>query len=262
MKTDISKNELSIRTFRRAVKSYLPERRVPHDTGRHWDGLIYILGGECEYRFDDGLFLTAREGDLLYLAKDSLYQMEITSPLYRFIFADFLFEGDAPRQSAVFRPGEREETENLFYRLLTRYNAGGTGTQTDCLSLLYRVYSGILRTQTAYLAAGARSKAEEARAKIPERCVDPGFSVTLLAKEAGMSDVWFRKLFRARFGVSPAKDITDARIRRAKDLLRCPDIPLEEVAAQSGFSSVSYFCRTFGSHTGMTPGQFRKKELE
>lgn len=48
------------------------------------------------------------------------------------------------------------------------------------------------------------------------------------------------------------------RVRRAKELLRASNAPLEEIALQSGFNSMSSFRRYFAAHTGMSPLEYRK----
>ena len=84
-----------------------------------------------------------------------------------------------------------------------------------------------------------------------------GISVSSLARHAGMSEVYFRRLFRSAMGVSPAKFIINCRVDRAKELLSEDYLTPEEVSERCGFSSLSYFCRVFKESTGMTPGEFR-----
>ena len=86
-------------------------------------------------------------------------------------------------------------------------------------------------------------------------------SVSELARHAGMSEVYFRKLFKSVAGVSPAKFIVDQRVRRAKELLSLDYLTLDDVSERCGFSSLSYFCRVFKENTGMTPGEFKKALL-
>ncbi|MBQ7054474.1 MAG: helix-turn-helix transcriptional regulator, partial [Oscillospiraceae bacterium] len=82
-------------------------------------------------------------------------------------------------------------------------------------------------------------------------------SVTSLAESIDLSEVYFRKLFKAQFDVSPAQYIISVRLKKAKELMRSPFLSLEECALQSGFSSLQYFCRVFKKATGATPGSYR-----
>jgi AraC-like DNA-binding protein len=90
---------------------------------------------------------------------------------------------------------------------------------------------------------------------------DESITVESLARHAGISEVYFRRLFKSVTGISPAKYITDQKIRRAKELLELDYLTLEDVSERCGFSSLSYFCRVFKENVGMTPGEFRKTRI-
>jgi AraC-like DNA-binding protein len=60
------------------------------------------------------------------------------------------------------------------------------------------------------------------------------------------------------FDASFATLLLRARVQTAQGLLRLSDLPLREVARQSGFGSRAHFFAVFREHTGQTPGQWRK----
>lgn len=51
------------------------------------------------------------------------------------------------------------------------------------------------------------------------------------------------------------------RVHRCKHLLKVTDSKIGDIASRVGISDVNYFCRLFKKHTGLTPQEFRKKEL-
>ena len=255
MNTDISKNELYISTFDSVQKDYIPPRHIPFCRPRRSDAFVYILSGSCRYQFSDGYDFTVSAGDILYLAKDAVYEMNVIER-YDFICVNFFFGGDAPRQSDRFTPKDPSLTENLFYRLLKKQTSGSY--LAEKMSLLYSVLSDVISSRhTPYLQNGARYKIEEAIALI-SASPDEGITVKSLADRAGMSEVYFRKLFRSVTGVSPVRYLVDQRINRAKELLCVDYLTLEDVAERCNFSSLSYFCRVFKENVGMSPGEFRK----
>jgi two-component system response regulator YesN len=87
---------------------------------------------------------------------------------------------------------------------------------------------------------------------------DLSLSVETLAEIQGISEVYFRRLFKKQYGISPSQYIITTRIEHAKSLIKHSFLSLEECAVQSGFSSVQYFCRVFKKVTGMTPTEYRK----
>ncbi len=61
------------------------------------------------------------------------------------------------------------------------------------------------------------------------------------------------ELFAQSFGTLLAR----ARLTTAQGLLRLSDLPLREVARQSGFGSRAHFFAVFRQHLGQTPGAYR-----
>jgi len=81
--------------------------------------------------------------------------------------------------------------------------------------------------------------------------------VDRLAAEAHMSPFHFARMFKHSTGQPPHLCIVMQRVRQAKALLRESDLPLIEVAAQSGFRTQGHFTGVFRRYTGYTPRAFR-----
>ena len=54
--------------------------------------------------------------------------------------------------------------------------------------------------------------------------------------------------------------IAKRRIQAAKELLTGTDMTIEDIAAETGFCTSSYFCKLFKKYEGITPTHFRKAE--
>ena len=255
---DISQNELYIKYYEGTYKNYLNKAPIPFCRPRRSDGFIYILGGSCRYEFENGVQFTAEEGDILYLSRGAVYKMDVLSR-YDFICVNFYFDSDEERSSDVFRPKDFAKSENLFFKI---WKGEAGATVAEKLSTLYRIYAEILLSKrSTYVQGGSRTKIGEAISYItedPRQCP----TVSELARRAGMSEVYFRKLFRSVTGTSPVRFAVDCRIKRAKELLFEDYLTLDDIAERCGFSSLSYFCRVFKSSTGMTPGEFRERLSE
>ena len=261
---DIAREEIYIRGLRRVIAASLTYRVKPYvKNGRECDGFVYVLEGGCTYRFRDGTHFTAAPGDILYLAAGAHYTMRLLPGTYGYIFCDFDFDDPREREScraASLSPGE---TEARFRRLLRAYRQFRKNGFTDSLSQLYQIY-GDLRAaaEGAYVGRQARDRIETSRRIIEENYADPDLSVRSLAEKAGMSEVYFRKLFHALYGDSPSGYLISVRLRAAEELLQYSSLSLRECAAQCGFSSVQYFCRVFKKKRGVTPSRWRKENRE
>ena len=80
-----------------------------------------------------------------------------------------------------------------------------------------------------------------------------------LAERTELSEVHFRNLFVSLYQMSPSAYILQERVNYAKELMTLSELRLEEIAAQSGFSSLAHMCKVFKSTTGTTPGAYRAK---
>lgn len=80
-----------------------------------------------------------------------------------------------------------------------------------------------------------------------------------LAKECNISEVYFRRLFKQRCGVTPKQYIINLRIKKAKQLLSEGQKKIWAISEDCGFSSSYHFCRSFKQHTGLTPQEYREQ---
>ena len=84
--------------------------------------------------------------------------------------------------------------------------------------------------------------------------------VRRLARVSGVSEAHFARSFKQAFGVPPHRYLLTRRIERAKALLRDTDLPVTEIAFQTGWESLGTFGRVFRDVTGESPGELRARE--
>lgn len=82
-------------------------------------------------------------------------------------------------------------------------------------------------------------------------------SLRQIAREVDMSPTRAKELFRQAFGCGIMTYFNHLKIWQAKRLLNDRTMTVEQVSHQLGFSSPSYFTRSFLKHTGETPRAFR-----
>lgn len=76
---------------------------------------------------------------------------------------------------------------------------------------------------------------------------------------SGMSATMFKATFAKTFGMSPGRYITTIRLNAARERLEKTNLPLSEIAAETGFFDQSHFSRTFKQIRGITPGDYRRQ---
>lgn len=87
---------------------------------------------------------------------------------------------------------------------------------------------------------------------------DRGWTIELLAREAGMSRTGFAVLFQKKMGMTPLQYMTSWRMEIAKRTLGGAGGTLIDAAEAAGYASESAFARVFKKETGHTPAGFRK----
>jgi len=84
-------------------------------------------------------------------------------------------------------------------------------------------------------------------------------SAEKLASMAGMPESSFRTRFSQVFGISPGRYITAIRLNAARKLLEDTEMPLSEIAVETGFWDQSHFTKMFKLERGVTPGEYRRR---
>lgn len=87
----------------------------------------------------------------------------------------------------------------------------------------------------------------------------PDLTNKILANHCNISEVYFRKLFTAQYGITPRQYIIDIRINKAKQLLTDGIFKISAVSEKCGFSNPYHFSRLFKEKTGLTPTEYLKQ---
>ena len=130
---------------------------------RKSDCFVYVLEGMTKYYFKDRVF-TVKKGQVLYLAKNSEYEMEILTEKYEFIFVDFYFFdcGTETRNSDVYNVKHKAVVEGLFRQLLNLWIARGKSAELECISLLYGIYAKVVYGMGGYTPESKAGKIRKA----------------------------------------------------------------------------------------------------
>lgn len=262
-KTDITRQTLCIKRIISVIKGEnTHHHKLLTVNGRHSDAFVYVLSGECDYQFDNGTEFKASAGDVFYLPHKAVYTMYIRTGDYRFIFCDLEFDGGEMRRGALYPGQELKNVGALFEKLYNKHRTSSESSCAECMALLYSIY-GVLQQskRRIYLDGDKRKDMLEARRCIDEGFKSPSLSISALAEQSGISEVYFRRLFKAHCGLAPSRYLLTVRLENAKRLMQYPFLTLEECALQSGFSSLQYFCRVFKKENGISPGRYRSEKL-
>ena len=153
-----------------------------------------------------------------------------------------------------FESKDPEKLARLFDDILREWTKKSTGYKYKCSAILCEIleecYVQNFRSQKN------ESKISAAVELMQKEFTDPELSIGRLAKRSFMSEVYFRKLFKEEYGVSPQKYIIRLRIQHAMGLIATGYYSLKEVAAMSGYTDYKYFSVEFKRAVGVSPSEY------
>ncbi len=173
--------------------------------------------------------------------------------------------------------GIRERVDAAFRRMLADARWTGEGTppspESAAVDGEIAVAHGAAARELALCSLEeivllTAARAEPRRAGVDPRIrraedlitADPGapHTVRTLAECVALSPSRFAHLFTEQLGHSPMRALRHARLRHAARLLEATELPVERVAAASGFGSPFHFSRAFRQRYGAPPGEYRQ----
>ena len=93
---------------------------------------------------------------------------------------------------------------------------------------------------------------------IDSHYMDEEISLNTVANVANVSSNHFSALFSQNMGQTFTEYLTDLRMNKAKELLRCTAMRSSEIAGEVGYKDAHYFSYLFKKTQGMTPSDYRK----
>ncbi len=83
-------------------------------------------------------------------------------------------------------------------------------------------------------------------------------TIEQIAQAVDLNPNYAMTLFRQQFNMSILEYLTQFRVAHAQRLLLFGDLPIDDIALQSGFGSISQFYATFKRAVGTTPHRYRQ----
>ncbi len=146
---------------------------------------------------------------------------------------------------------------------LPRCEAAGTGLLTAAALASQAIASAIAdlpaaRRQRLLFSLANRLPLQPALDHIADHLAGPIY-VPALARLCGHGPQWLTRMFRSAFGSTPAQYIISRRIASAMGLLAKPEVSLDTVARNCGFTDRFQLTRTFSKLVGVPPAAWRRR---
>ncbi len=158
------------------------------------------------------------------------------------------------RELEFFCPDNPEKYRELFIKLLETDKARAPGYKHDCAAILSSIFAELYRD--SHVALGGSPLIERGTEYLAQNFTDPTVSIDTAADLSDISTVYFRKLFKDKFGIAPKQYILNKRIEYAADLISSGLYTLNEIAEKCGFNDYKYFLVTFKKFMHVTPTHY------
>lgn len=157
---------------------------------------------------------------------------------------------DLVRGTAVRALREEEQADEAVIERLYRAE-----TLTGLWDVLKEALPGVGSVRSRKESQSAELLKEEVKKYIAAHYGEPEFTLCQLAEAVGMSENKLYKQFKGLFGMSFSEYLENVRINKACELLKA-QIPVKDVAVQTGYGSDFSFRRAFKRVMGLAPSYY------
>ena len=212
-----------------------------------------------DYVFSDGRVLRTGGGELFYLPKGSTYYVKTytVGGCYAINF-DTVDTIDCEPFSVKLR--NNETVLKAFKTAEREWREQSDLMQIAARRSVYDIIAALCNEEKrSYVPDSRFDIIAHAVERITADFTDNELTVADLASSCNISEAYFRRLFEAKFGVSPKEYIIEKRIGYAKQLLETGEVTVSDTAILCGYAEHAHFSREFTKRVGVSPNEYKKR---
>ena len=260
------------------VEYYYVDRRHPrYQMPFHWHNeweILRVLDGTLEISLDDEQY-SLGQGDILLIRGGVLHGGEPENCVYECLVFDASFLRRAAADGAARGGLEVDHGEHTFVNFIARadgeihalfaslFDAMRTAQpyyELRVIGLLYELFfllfsHGYIVKRTATAPHRGVRTVLSVLEWIEAHYAEP-ITLSRLAAQTGLSEKYLCRLFKEYTAKTVMDYVNERRIERA--CVAMETVSVTDAAFDCGFNHLSYFCKTFKKHKGMTPSQYKR----
>lgn len=174
------------------------------------------------------------------------------------------FESQLDMRSFVVVPGSRAEQELKEQMLLLSYGTLSTLQQyAVIMNILHVLFEQCLRERQISLYGNC--KVSFRNAKLAMEYIDEHYreelNLNVMAELVGLNPIYFSKYFKDSTGMGFNAYVNSVRMKHALEDLMAENMSIADAASYNGFPNVKSFENACKRSYGVTPLQFKKRQL-
>lgn len=222
--------------------------------------VVFKVSGESKYFFSDKQ-LVLKAGEIIYIPKGANYSVNrLCEESSSYIAINF--DGDIKDDTPFVCSMEGYSDLKYIYEQLAKiWLFGNESEKFKCYSIFYSVLSFICaKNSSPYSYKIKYEKIVDAVEYLHAHIFDVDLKIEDLYSICGISDTYFRKIFKSHFGVTVQEYIINKRMSKARSIIVSGDYDsLSSVALSVGYADPLYFSRVFSKKYGTCPSEYKEK---
>lgn len=222
-----------------------------NNSGRNFNALSFRINSDARIKTNENEYELG-DNSIAYIPARLSYYREASYD--ELIVVHFDSTNYSTKSIEYFYAAEPEKFEALFRKIYLCWEEKAPGYKYTCSAILNEIFA-------LCYAQNHREKYEKTKIQpslefITKNYKNPDITIGEIAKKSFMSEVYFRKLFKEEYGISPQKFITNLRIQNAAGLISSGYYSLGEIAKMSGYNDYKYFSVEFKRVMGVSPSKY------
>lgn len=224
----------------------------------------HMISGNFTFVYD-GEAHTAHEGETIFLNCCRPHEY-YTNDMFESVWVQFnglnsleMYEEIVKKEGNIITCSNPQRMEDLLFHI---FDALHSENRPSEFSLSMDIYS-VLGELFHPLHVSRKTKASyEESIQAAKRFIHENLKTNLTVQQIAdfihMSPSHFSVVFKQQTGFSPYDYVLLARLTHAKNYLQKTDLPIAQIAEETGFNSESNFIYFFTKNAGVSPSKFRK----
>lgn len=225
---------------------------------RDFTGIAFRFSGKGKF-VSDGTVTDAVAGSITYIPEGTDFDIE--SDREEIIILHVKAIGEEDKKILSITPANPDTFASLFRKINEEWQQRKIGYKNRCTSILYTIFEMLENTKPSF-SDTKNSLIRKGLLYMNMHFATPTLTVSEIAEQCNVSEVYFRKIFKSIYGISPLKALNNMRVDHACRLLESGYYRVSEVATMSGFEDTKYFSTCFKKHTGKTPYEYFKNTVD
>ena len=196
-------------------------------------GMLFIIPPSTDHR------LVSENG---HIATSMLIRNELLSPI---------------KNTTLVADNEAKEAETIIKIMCAHNNTLNEYLQHlgKAFVLLLLELSGIDELQQDHAKA-----VDDIISGINKHFSDPEFKIKPLLSSSSYAEDYIRSIFKEQTGMTPNQMLSETRLNNARNIILYSktDIPISNIALDSGFDDLAYFSKAFKKRFGMSPTDYKE----